>query len=288
MFKLIRTVAVAYVVALALGAVSRTLADTLPGPGAAPVVEIERMTWLEVRDRVAHGSTTIIIPTGGTEQNGPHMAIGKHNFVVAATARQIAETLGDALVAPVQPYVPEGDPAKRQGNMAFPGTVSLPDPVFEGVLKAAADSFREHGFKTIVFLGDHGQSIGPQGKVAQELSRAWAGQGVRVINAVRYYAQSGGDLWLMRQAETEATIGDHAGIRDTSELMAVSPASVDLAKAGANRDGASGDARRASAERGQALIALKVKAAVEEIKAARAAPLPAPTLAGWLGGFLWR
>ena len=88
--------------------------------GDAKPVEIERMTWTEVRDAVAAGKTTIIIPAGGTEQNGRHMVIGKHNMIVAETARRTAVTLGDALVAPVLAYVPEGDPAKREGNMAFP------------------------------------------------------------------------------------------------------------------------------------------------------------------------
>ena len=64
----------------------------------AAEVEIERMTWIEVRDRIADGATTIIIPTGGTEQNGAHMVLGKHNFIVAETARLIARALGDALV----------------------------------------------------------------------------------------------------------------------------------------------------------------------------------------------
>src|SRR3981189_1231111 len=47
-------------------------------------VFLERLTWEEVRDAMVAGKTTIIIPTGGTEQNRPHMAIGKHNVRVAA------------------------------------------------------------------------------------------------------------------------------------------------------------------------------------------------------------
>ena len=120
------------------------------GQAVASPVETERMTWTEIRDAVAAGKTTIIIPTGGTEQNGPHMITGKHNFIVAETARRIAATLGDALVAPVLAYVPEGDVAQREGHMAYPGTISVPPIVFSKVLKAAAESFKAHGFKLMI------------------------------------------------------------------------------------------------------------------------------------------
>jgi len=72
-------------------------------------VFLEELTWPEVRDAIQAGKTTVLIATGGTEQNGPHMVLGKHNFIVKHTAEQIARRLGDALVAPVVAYVPEGN-----------------------------------------------------------------------------------------------------------------------------------------------------------------------------------
>ena len=71
-------------------------------------VFIEKLTWEEVRDAIGAGKATIIVPTGGTEQNGPHMALGKHNVRIAANAENIARRLGNALVAPVVAYTPEG------------------------------------------------------------------------------------------------------------------------------------------------------------------------------------
>ena len=89
-------------------------------------VFLEELTWTEVRDAVQAGKTTVIVPTGGTEQNGPHMILGKHNIIVKFTAGEIAKQLGNALVAPVVAYVPEGpiDPPAR--HMLFPGTITLP------------------------------------------------------------------------------------------------------------------------------------------------------------------
>ena len=241
-------------------------------PATAAEVETGRMTWTEIRDAVAAGKTTIIIPTGGTEQNGPHMMTGKHNLIVAETARRIASQLGDALVSPELAYTPEGDIAAREGHMAFPGTISIPPEVFAKVLESTAESFAAHGFKTIIFLGDSGPNQAPQHQVAASLSQRWGGDGVRVVNADTYYATNGQVEALKAEGETDASIGQHAGIRDTSELMAVDASGVRLDLRVADKDGVSGDPARASAERGEKLLALKVAAAVNDIQTARAAP----------------
>ena len=73
-------------------------APSLPNPNS---VFLEDLTWVEVRNAIAAGKTTAIIPTGGTEQNGPHMVIGKHNYLVRYKAGEIAKRLGNAIVAPV-------------------------------------------------------------------------------------------------------------------------------------------------------------------------------------------
>ena len=260
---------------------SAAFALDLAGVAArAQEVETERMTWVEIRDAVASGKTTIIIPTGGTEQNGPHMVTGKHNFVVRETARRIAVKLGNALVAPVLAYVPEGDVGKAEGHMAFPGSISIAPDVFAQVIEGAAHSFAIHSFRHIVFLGDSGPNQEPQQRVAAELSRRWAADGVRVINADDYYAKNGGLEWLLSEGETEAVIGTHAAVRDTSELLAVDPAGVRNDRRAADKDGVVGDPRRATAERGARLLDMKIDAAVNEIRAAAMAP-PAPANTGF-------
>src|SRR5206468_8758500 len=103
-------------------------------PTAAPdTVFIDELTWEETRDAMKAGKTTVIVPTGGTEKNGYHMVIGKHNFVVAYTANLMARRLKNALVAPVLQYVPEGDPARQNA-----GSISVPPPAYDVNLDAAA------------------------------------------------------------------------------------------------------------------------------------------------------
>jgi len=83
-------------------------------------VFLEDLTWTELRDAVAGGRTTIIIPIGGTEQNGPAMALGKHNVRVKQLSQKIALALGNAIVAPVIAYVPEGAITPPQAICDFP------------------------------------------------------------------------------------------------------------------------------------------------------------------------
>ena len=72
-----------------------------------------------MRDEIAAGKTTIIVPIGGTEQSGPAMALGKHNRRVRLLCERIAISLGDALCAPVIAYVPEGSLSPPSGHMRF-------------------------------------------------------------------------------------------------------------------------------------------------------------------------
>lgn len=244
-------------------------------PGPRPSLQLEELTWLEVEAAVADGFTTVLVPTGGVEQNGPHLVLGKHNYIVAHTSRQIADRLGKTLVAPVIAYVPQGDADAGRGHMAYPGTISVPEPVFEGILEGAARSLKAAGFRLIVFVGDSGGNQAGQATVAARLNQAWADDGVRVLHAGDYYLENGQKQWLLAQNEGAGRIGRHAGIRDTSELLAVHPAGVreDLRRAlpvaEAKRLGVDGDPSRASAGRGERLLKLKVDAAVAQIATAR-------------------
>ena len=230
------------------------------GRAAAPeTVHLEGLTWTELQESIKAGRTTVIVPTGGTEQNGPHMALGKHNVRVKALAALIARALGDALVAPVLAYVPEGGLAPPTGHMRFPGTITLPEPSFERVLEAAARSLRLHGFRDIVLIGDSGPNQAGQRAVAARLNREWAGTPVRVHAVDEYYrASTDGFRDLLRsKGYRDEEIGRHAGLADTSLMLAVDPALVRADRLGrdagttASQNGVDGDPRRASAELGQ-------------------------------------
>ena len=236
-------------------------------------VFLEDLTWTELREAEAAGKTTIIIPVGGTEQNGPLMAIGKHNVRVKALAGRIAEGLGDTLVAPVVAYVPEGTISPPTEHMRFPGTITVPDDVFEKVLESAAKSLAAHGFKDIVLIGDHGGYQRDLGIVADRLNREWAGGPVRAHFIEDYYRASLGEFAqaLLGHGARQSELGTHAGLADTSLMLAVDPKLVRAGKlASAGKLGAAdgiygGEPTRSSAEFGQLGVDLIVARTIEAI-----------------------
>jgi creatinine amidohydrolase len=240
---------------------------------APPTVFLEELTWIEVRDLIHAGTTTIILPTGGTEQNGPHMTLGKHNARVRALSAAIARALGNALVAPVLAYVPEGGLAPPTGHMRYAGTITLGEAHFEGVLESAARSFAIHGFRDVVFLGDSGGNQTGQAAVARRLNRAWAGTPNRVHAIEAYYRAStaGASALFRSRGYQDSELGSHAGALDTSLALAVDPGLVRQDRLRAAREpgaweGADGDPSRASAEIGRAAVDQIVAQTVEAIR----------------------
>ena len=166
---------------------SRTAPDPVnpdpnsPRPIAAEdTVLIEDMTWMEVRDAMKGGKQTVLIATGGVEQNGPYLVTGKHNVVLRGTTEAIARKLGNALVAPIVPFVPEGDIQPPSSHMKYPGTVSVTEQTYEMLLTDICRSFRTHGFKHIVLIGDSGGNQDGMQRVAKKLNADRRGQMGRV------------------------------------------------------------------------------------------------------------
>src|SRR5262245_6606535 len=252
--------------------------DTAPAsktPTAAPdTLFIDELTWEETRDAMKAGKTTVIVPTGGTEKNGYHMAIGKHNFVVTYAANQMARRLKTALIAPTLQYVPEGDPDRQN-----PGSISVPSPAYDMILDAAARSLKVHGFKEILFIGDSGPNQAGIKAVADKLNAEWKDTGVKVFGLTDYYEASRVyyRAWLQAQfGYDEDTAGSHAGITDTSQMLFVRPTGIrkDQIKpwGGPADSGVSGDPAKATAEIGKMGIEFKVNAGLNQYKAIKNPP----------------
>ncbi len=241
-------------------------------------VFLEDLTSFELRAAVANGSTTVLVPIGGTEQNGPHMALGKHNLRVKVLAGQIAQKLGNAIVAPVLAYVPEGAIFPPVAHMRFSGTISISDATFESILESTARSFKQHGFHDVVFLGDHGGYQKSEVRAAEKINKEWAADGrFRALALTAYYEASQAPYIqaLRSKGYSDAEIGTHAGLADTSLMLAIDKSLVrmDLLAEGAKTgpaDGVYGDPRKASAELGQlgtrAIVERSVQAIQEAVK----------------------
>jgi creatinine amidohydrolase/Fe(II)-dependent formamide hydrolase-like protein len=237
-------------------------------------VFIEDLSSPELKKMVASGTTTVLIPIGGTEQNGPHMAIGKHNVRVKFLAGQIAQRLGNAVVAPVIAYVPEGTIAPPVAHMRFSGTISIPEATFESILESTAQSFKQHGFHDVVFLGDHGGYQRNEVSAANRINKKLGSDAkFRAYALTAFYeaAQTPFTQVLRSKGFSDAEIGTHAGLSDTSLSLAIDKSLVrsSLLAEGFRwgpADGVYGDPKRSSVELGRVGVQMIVDRSVQAIQ----------------------
>lgn len=250
----------------------------LPTPKPPDTVFLEELTWDELAQLINDGKTTAIIGTAGTEQKGPHMAIGEHKYVITYTANQIARALGNAIVAPIVTYVPEGSWEPPTGHMTKAGSITLPEERFQKLLELIARSLRGSGVKDLILVGDSGGNQRGMNAVATKLNAEWSGTGVRLHFIGDYYAKAHAmqENWLADSAKIllRSAIGSHANIMDTSELMYIHPELVhtDRFSLATPANGVTGDPSKASREIGKKLLDIKIGLALDQIRTSMASP----------------
>jgi len=254
---------------------------TAQPPKPTPV-EIELLTHTEIYDAIHnHGKTTVLIFNGGTEQRGPHAVLGGHTFIAREVAAGIARKLGNALVAPVLPFSITTVDAK------LPGGVTLNADLYKRVNTAVVESMVTNGFKAIVLMGDHGGGQQELADLAAVLDRRFIPKGVHVYFCGDVYEKSDTEFaaYLKSKGLPAST---HGGIPDTSELLALQPASGlwvrdsykttvgdPVLPAGQKADsnarllnnGITGDPRPSTTELGRTYIDLRIRNAVAQIQA---------------------
>jgi creatinine amidohydrolase/Fe(II)-dependent formamide hydrolase-like protein len=267
-----------------VGAGEQTPQQTPPPSAANPSIDtprpidavdsvfIEELTWMEVRDAIRAGKKNVIVATGGIEQNGPYLTTGKHNFVLRATTEAIARKLGNTLVAPTIPFVPEGGIEPPTSHMRYPGTISLQESTYAALLTDIVSSLKQHGFEHIILIGDSGGNQRGMKQVASELSTKWNGKpGVHFVPEFYDYPAA------TKYAETEMGIKQSdEGIHDdyviTSIIMTVDPNQVRLkqreATGKASINGVSITPVQRTIEHGRRLVNYRADQTVAAIKKA--------------------
>lgn len=273
---------------LILGVLGTMLVSARSQPALAPApdarrpiaaldsVWIEELTWMEVRDALKAGKTTVIVPTGGVEQNGPYLATGKHNYILRATCEAIARSLGNALVAPIVPFVPEGNIDPPTSHMKYPGTISLTEETYERLLKDICASLRAHGFKHIILLGDSGGNQKGMKAVAQGLNTRWADGKTRVHFIPQYYDYPGVEKWLSKEGVKQKDEGLHDDFAITAQMMVVDPTTVRMKQRVAANNFRINGVDLAPAEKtiawGKKIVAFRAEATVKAIRQAITSP----------------
>ena len=155
-------------------------------------------------------------------------------------------------------------------DVNYEGSITLPPEHFMKVAEYAARSFKVNGFRDIVFIGDSTPNLKPLAAVASSLNREWKGSGARVHFVERFSSGGEFDEWLLRQGVTREEIGTHAGLSDTSTLMAINRRWVRSDKLAPGGDprvtGVSGNPARSSVAYGKVGLELRIAAAVAQIQ----------------------
>jgi creatinine amidohydrolase len=191
-------------------------------------VWLEEMTWMDVRDAMKAGKTTIIISTGGIEPNGPWLALGKHNYVLRANCDAIARKLGNALCAPIIPLVPEGSIEPKSSHMITVGTISMREETFQAMLTDVVHSLKMHGFQNIILIGDSGGNQAGMKAVAEKLNAQWNASPV-VAHIPEYYDYNSvgkflDQIGVTKEGQAGDNLHDDPGI--TMNMFITDPQSV--------------------------------------------------------------
>lgn len=193
---------------------------------AVDSVFIEDLTWMEVRDALKDGKDTVIVATGGVEQNGPYLVAGKHNIILRATTESIARKLGNTLVTPIVPFVPEGAIDPPDSHMKYPSTISVTEETYASLLTDICGSLRAHGFKRIILIGDSGGNQTGLKTVTAALNAKWKGDRSTIYYISEYYDFTGVSKWLEEQGIKQSPEGLHDDFAMTAMMMSVDPQSV--------------------------------------------------------------
>ncbi len=254
------------------------------------------LTWPEVREAAAT-DRLIVLPTGMTEQHGPHLPLDVDVRLCTEVCRRAAERLeGEALVTPPVPfgYAPH--------QMDFPGSLGVDGQVFVDYVLGVTKSLVHHGFRHIIIVNGHGSNW-PFVEIASRLTIVRS-EGRAMCAALNYW-----NLGKVRKAAQQVLqsgepVPSHAGEFETSLYLAIDAEAVNMARAehgwpgdgpigtdllaGPEGDivahmpywstmyryGIKGDARMGTAEKGQVLLEAAVSGLVELARRFRAMSVP--------------
>jgi creatinine amidohydrolase len=161
-----------------------------------------------------------LIPTGAVEQHGPQLPLGTDCFIAEELARRIGDLLEDPVV--VAPVLPGG---LSTHHLAFPGTVTLPEEVFSGVLDAYVAAFERMGIRRIAIISGHGGNLGFLGRY--EAAHGERGSDTRLVGHHDLQGYVDAMFAGAREAGFDPPATDmHAGGVETSQGLALFPSLV--------------------------------------------------------------
>jgi creatinine amidohydrolase len=149
---------------------------------------------------------------GSTEEHGPQSPLGTDFFIARALAKRIGEKAG-ALVAPAIPI------GNAEGLLDFPGTISIDPAILQDLVFEVCENFVRHGARRFFIVNGHGGNNAALRHAAWDLHEKY---GTFVTSS---------EWWQLMPKISKYDAHDHGGKFETSMMMAIDEATVDLSKA---------------------------------------------------------
>jgi creatinine amidohydrolase len=251
-------------------------------------VWMSKMTWMEIRDAIASGKTTVVVPVAAVDANGPFLVSNKHEVTLGQVCEGVARAMGTVMCAPILDYSRQGGIEPPSGQMRYSGVMSLRAETFAMVMDDIASSLRQHGVTDIFFITDKGTNAPDLRVIAAKLNERWKGVGATAYYLDEQYTRDGRlDEAFLKDSMgiTEPkNDGYHDNIVQTALLHLADPANVRYEqRAKANLLSINGVSIKDQAwlrNVGQRLVDWRVRRSVTAINSRLAAkPKPAPARA---------
>ena len=184
------------------------------------------LSWTEIADLPDKANTVIVLPTGATEQHGPHLPCAVDTLICAGV-------VGHAL-AKVPAHIPAFAMApitygKSEEHLHFPGTMTLKGETLLATMNEVGESVYRAGFRKLLIVNGHGGQPQVMEMAAREL-RLRHGDFI-VIPSFTWKMPNVAGQFL---SETEKKLAMHAGHAETAIVLALAPETVHMDKAVAN------------------------------------------------------
>ena len=227
----------------------------------------KELTAADLREK-AQAEAVVLLPVASMEQHGPHLPVGVDTILCESVCTSAAEAIAGEMAVVVAPTLWCG---MAEHHMAYGGTFTFDIPTYQAVLLALLKSIARHGFKRVLVVNGHGGNISALSAFLPDLVRATGLQ----LCATTYFELAQPEIAKILEDQDRVR---HACEGEASLMLVVAPDLVRRDKLpeahgpahstprplGVGRyrsfrdfssSGVVGDARRATAAKGETLAA---------------------------------